>query len=175
LEHGAWEHQRTLYEEQIRIPLVLHGPGITPGRRESTQVSLFDLAPTILDWAGLPPLPTQRGRSLLRPLEARQAYGETDHGLNETRKLFFRDGAGRSKVILTFDRASGDSRAEEWYDLGADPRETRNAPPPEAAAARLRSSLLERWKAARSQGEGGVPVDLSPEQMEQLRALGYVQ
>jgi hypothetical protein len=139
LEHGAWEHQRTLYEEQIRIPLVL------------------------------------RGRSLLRPLEARQAYGETDHGLNETRKLFLRDGAGRAKAILTFDRASGEPRGEEWYDLGSDPHETSSTPPPEAAAARLKSSLLQRWQAARRQGEGGTPVALSPEQIEQLRALGYIQ
>jgi arylsulfatase A-like enzyme len=175
LEHGDWEHQRTLYEEQIRIPLVVRGPGIAPGRRESTQVSLFDIAPTILDWAGLPALPTQRGRSLLRPLDTRPAYGETDRGLNETRKLFFRDGGGRSKAILTFDRASSHARSEEWYDLGADPGETRSAPPPEAAAARLRASLLERWQAARRLGEGGALVDLSPEQIEQLRALGYVQ
>ena len=87
-------------------PSSLRGPGIAAGRRERAQVSLLDVAPTILDWAGLPPLPTQRGRSLLRPLEYREAYGETDHALPDTRKLFLRDGAGRSKVILTFDRKS---------------------------------------------------------------------
>ena len=78
-------------------------------------------------------------------------------------------------MILTYDRATGDPRAEEWYDLGADPDETRNTPPPKSAAARLRASLLERWQTARRLGEGGAPVDLSPEQLEQLRALGYIQ
>ena len=74
LEHGAWEHQRTLYEEQIRIPLVVRGPGIAPGRREAAQVSLFDVAPTILDWAGLPaaahparPQPAAPPRRTARP------------------------------------------------------------------------------------------------------------
>lgn len=175
LEHGAWEHQRTLYEEQLRIPLVLRGPGIPAGRREPAQVNHLDLAPTILDWAGLPPLPTQRGRSLLKPLEYRPAYGETDHALPDARKLFLRDGTGRSKVILTYDRKSDALTQEEWFDLGADPGETRSSAPPEAAAARIRTSLLERWQAARRQGQGGLPVELSPEQVEQLRALGYIQ
>ena len=135
----------------------------------------LDLAPTILDWAGLPPLPTQRGRSLLKPLEYRQAYGETDHALPDARKLFLRDGAGRGKVILTYDRKSEGLIQEEWFDLGADSSETRSSPPPEAAAARIRASLLGRWQAVHRQGQGGLPVELSPEQVEQLRALGYIQ
>ena len=175
LEHGHWEHQRTLYEELVRIPLLLAGPGVAPGQRVASQVSLLDLAPTLLDWAGLPPLPTQRGRSLLRPLEEREAYGETDHGLLDTRKLFLRAGAVKWKAILTFDRKTDAAVSEEWYDLANDPQETRSARPPAPAAAAIRARLLERWQEARRRGQGGRPVDLSPEQLEQLRALGYVQ
>jgi len=51
LDHGSWEHQKTLYEEVIRVPLVVRGPGIRP-RREPAQTSLLDVAPTILEWAG---------------------------------------------------------------------------------------------------------------------------
>ena len=175
LEHGAWEHQRTLYEEQIRIPLVLRGPGIPKGHREPAQVTHFDLAPTILDWAGLPPLPTQRGRSLLKPLEYRQAYGETDHGVDDTRKLFLRDGQGSSKVILTYDRKTEELKQEEWFDLKTDPNERSSTPPASTAAARVKTSLLDRWRTGNRQGQGAPPVDLTPEQREQLRALGYLQ
>jgi arylsulfatase A-like enzyme len=175
LEHGGWEHQRTLYEELLRIPLVLRGPGVPAGRRVATQVTLLDLAPTVLDWAGLPSLPTQRGRSLLRALDDREAYGETDHGPGDTRKLFLRGGASQSKLILTFDRKTDALRSEEWYDLERDPGETRCAAPPEATSAASRDRLLKRWQEARRLGAGGLPVDLTPEQLEQLRALGYIQ
>jgi arylsulfatase A-like enzyme len=53
LEHGSWEHQKTLYGEVIRVPLVVRGPGV-PARREPAPVSLLDVAPTVLAWAGLP-------------------------------------------------------------------------------------------------------------------------
>ena len=175
LDHGGWEHQRTLYEELVRIPLLLAGPGVAPGQRVAAQVSLLDLAPTLLDWAGLPALPTQRGRSLLRPLDEREAYGETDHGPADTRKLFLRGGAAKWKAILTLDRKTNAATAEEWYDLATDPQEKRSVPPPESAAAAVRARLLKRWQEARQQGQGGRPVDLSPAQLEQLRALGYVQ
>ena len=79
LEHGSWEHQKTLYEEVIRVPLIAHGPGIAT-RRETAPVSLLDVAPTILAWAGVAAPPSFQGRSLLAPAGAEgEAYGETDH------------------------------------------------------------------------------------------------
>jgi hypothetical protein len=111
----------------------------------------------------------------LKPLDERQAYGETDHALPDHRKLYLRDGAGKSKLILTYDRKTQALTEEEWFDLAADPAETRSTPPAVAPATRLKASLLERWQTARRQGEGGLPVDLSPDQIEQLRALGYIQ
>jgi arylsulfatase A-like enzyme len=173
LEHGSWEHQKTLYEEVVRIPLVVAGPRVT-ARRERAQVSLLDVAPTILDWAGLPPLPGAQGLSLLRPLAAREAFGETDHTADRTFKLFWRDGAGRGKAILSLRRSDGALAAEEWYDLAADPVEARSRPPADPAADALRRRALERWHRARGRGQGAPAVELGPEQRERLRALGYV-
>lgn len=171
LEHGSWEHQKTLYEEVVRIPLVARGPGIAP-RREKAPVSLLDVAPTALAWAGLAVPPSMRGRSLLQPPGDREAYGETDHTTDGSRKLFLRAAADRWKAILSLG-PDGAVRSEEWYDLRADPRETRSVPPGSAAADPIRQRALARWKAGRGSGPER-PVCLTPEQTERLRALGYV-
>ena len=173
LEHGSWEHQKTLYEEVVRIPLFFRGPGVAP-RREPGQTSLLDVAPTVLTWAGVPvPVPMQ-GRSLLARGGDREGYGETDHTVDGTHKLFLRAGARAWKTIVSLDREGGRVRGEEWYDLAADPGESRTASPPPSVAEPMRRQAMERWKAARRRGAGAPAVNLSPEQRERLRALGYV-
>jgi arylsulfatase A-like enzyme len=173
LEHGSWEHQKTLYEEVVRIPLLLAGPRV-PSRRETSPASLLDVAPTVLAWAGLPVPAAMRGRSLLGPGVIREAYGETDHTVDGTRKLFLRGGEKRWKAILSLDPKDASVRKEEWYDLAVDPGESRSTPPPPAVADPARRLALERWKVARGLGAGAPAVMLSPEQRERLRALGYV-
>jgi arylsulfatase A-like enzyme len=172
-EHGNWEHQYTLYEELVRIPLVVRAPGRRP-RREPAQASLLDVAPTVLDALGLPPLPGQRGRSLLGPLGPREAYGETEYGRGGTRRLFLRGGASGFKLILGLDRKTGAPRAEEWFDLARDPGEKQNAPPAASVADPLRRRLIETWQETRVRG-AAPEVALDAQQREQLRALGYVE
>ena len=173
LDHGSWEHQKTLYEEVVRVPLVVTGPGVGP-RREPAQTSLLDVCPTVLAWAGLPPQPSHAGRSLLAALPERDAYGETEHTADGTSRLFLRGGAGRWKTILSLDRASGEPRKEEWYDLRADPAEQRDARPRVEVADAIRKRALGRWRDGRARGVGAPAVELTPEQRERLRALGYV-
>jgi arylsulfatase A-like enzyme len=177
LEHGSWEHQKTLYEEVIRIPLVARGPGIAT-RHETAPVSLLDVAPTILAWAGVPAPPSFQGRSLLAPLPPdREAYGETDHTIDRSHKLFLRAGARRWKAILSLDAAGSAAVAEEWYDLAADPGEHASKPPSDDATDAIRARAIARWKAARASGlpSASKAVCLSAEQKERLRALGYLQ
>lgn len=69
-EQGSVGHGSTLHEEQIRVPLVfVPPPGHRAGARYDGVVSLLDVAPTLLDLAGLPPDPAFRGRSLRPALE----------------------------------------------------------------------------------------------------------
>ena len=182
LDHGSWEHQKTLYDEVVRVPLVMHGPGLA-ARRARAQVSLLDVAPTILAWAGVSVPPSVGGRSLLAAAGSagpapsgsdREAYGETDQTVDATHKLFLRGGASRWKAILSLSADAAETRGEEWYDLASDPAERRSIAPVPAVADPIRRRALERWRAGRGAGVPARPVCLSPEQQDRLRALGYV-
>jgi arylsulfatase len=67
-EHGKWIHANSLYEEVLRVPLIMCYPGvISPGRVVEAPVQNMDLLPTVLDWVGIPIPPGLQAVSL-RPL-----------------------------------------------------------------------------------------------------------
>jgi arylsulfatase A-like enzyme len=173
LDHGAWAHEKTLYEELVRVPLIVHGPGVKP-RREAKQASLLDVMPTILAWAGLPVPSESQGRNLLEPLPEREAYGETQHTKQGTYKLFLREGQGGYKTVLSIGRERGEVVREEWFDLASDPREQVGRRPPAATAEAARQRALARFRDGRALAGAPPPVRLTPEQLESLQALGYV-
>ena len=64
-QHGYWSHGMTLYEEAVRVPLLIRWPdGRRAGARPTAPVSLLDLAPTVLTVAGLPAPPEWEGADL---------------------------------------------------------------------------------------------------------------
>ncbi|MDP9002734.1 MAG: sulfatase-like hydrolase/transferase [Myxococcota bacterium] len=63
-EHGGHYHGTTVYEEQVRVPLVVAGPGVRRGGRVGTVVQTIDLLPTALSALGIPRPPRIRGRDL---------------------------------------------------------------------------------------------------------------
>lgn len=73
-ENGFWGHMSNFCEEQVRVPLVMRGPGVAPGV-ESRPTSQMDLPATILEACGLPAASRSSwtvGESLLSPLPARR-------------------------------------------------------------------------------------------------------
>ena len=65
MDHGVSAHGPQLYEEAVRVPLLIRWPRAIPaGDRRRAPVSLVDVVPTILDLLGLPPPPVLDGRSL---------------------------------------------------------------------------------------------------------------
>ncbi|MEO5763028.1 MAG: sulfatase, partial [Vicinamibacteria bacterium] len=135
LEHGSWEHQKTLYEEVIRIPLIVSGTGVA-ARRETQPVDLLDIAPTILDFLSVKPVPTMKGVSLLRSVpDHREMYGETDNTLDGSRLSFLRNGSQSWKAILRSDPLKKVVRSSEWFDLAKDPAENTNRPPADSLRA----------------------------------------
>ncbi len=81
-EHGGRYHGTTCYEEQVRVPLVISGPGVARGR-VPTVVQTIDLLPTVLSALGIPRPARVRGRDLGAVLAAggRDRDGGLDPGL----------------------------------------------------------------------------------------------
>jgi arylsulfatase A-like enzyme len=116
-DHGGLYHGSTLYEEQVRVPLVILAPGLTP-RRVSAPVETLDLSPTLLSWVGITPPPSMRGQDL-RAL----ATGE------ESERGPVVSAVGSKKMVLRWPyKLIADLRFGhfELYDLRSDPRERAN-------------------------------------------------
>ncbi len=178
-DHGSVHHIRTLYEEVLRVPLLVKTPG---GREPATRsrvterVSNLDIAPTILDFAGVKPDADFEGRSL-RPLmkqsgRDRPIFAHTQRHLSDKATLI----QDNLKVIHSW--APGEE-GTELYDLDSDPDERTDlsALDPEETQRALDRLLgeIQRMRAWSQDRELQLdPTSLSPEQIEHLRALGYV-
>jgi len=84
-EHGGRYHGTTVFEEQVRVPMVVVGPGVRPSAHVSTVVQTIDLLPTALSALGIPRPARLRGRDLggllagdRRAMDAGFAFVETD-------------------------------------------------------------------------------------------------
>ncbi len=82
-DHGGRYHGTTVYDEQVRVPLLVHAPGLLPSRRVSAPVGLVDVFPTVLAAMGIPISPRVRGNDLGPHLVGRGdeqgfAFAETD-------------------------------------------------------------------------------------------------
>ena len=114
-----WAHGWHLYNEDMRIPLLIYdSPAASyPDLRFAAQV---DIAPTIVDRLGLPVPSSWEGQSLLTPTPTRFTYHQTYFTPNRFAVLY-RNDAALFKFIATPDYGK-----EELYDLTADRAEARN-------------------------------------------------
>jgi arylsulfatase A-like enzyme/HEAT repeat protein len=140
-EHGGRYHGSTLYDEQVRIPLLISIPGVSP-RVVGGQVQLIDVTPTLLGLLDIPVPVRMRGTDLgpwlataTPPAPASRlppAFAEVE----DKRMVVF----GSEKLLCDLHWGFC-----EWFDLAADPRERRNQAeerPDRAGAMRAR---LDDW------------------------------
>jgi arylsulfatase A-like enzyme len=120
-EHGTWHHTKTLYEELLRVPLIVRAPGLR-SRRVEQHVGLVDLGPTILDIFGVEAPPSFMGQSLVPLLRGGSA--KLDRPILAEGRLRRALYSGKLKVIEDLRR-----KVIEAYDLDADPGETQNLAP----------------------------------------------
>jgi N-acetylglucosamine-6-sulfatase len=160
-EHGLID-KRTAYEESMRVPLLMAGGGLPAGSKVENVVANIDIAPTILEAAGLQP-PAMDGRSVL-PLARgeRVPWRETllyeyywERAFPHTPAMHALRGA-QYKYI----RYYGIWDTDELYDLKADPLETRNLIRDAAhrqTAMKLNTQLFETLETT-----GGMYIPLQP-------------
>jgi arylsulfatase A-like enzyme len=175
-EHGGTAHGHTLYDELLRIPLVIRYPGhVKASCRIETQTGHIDLMPTLLDLAGLPPCGQCTGRSLV-PL--------MNGGTNELPLLVESDIEGWVRALRTsalkIVEHTGRA-APELYCLTDDPHELHNlAGTPRAAEFHSLLATLQALpphvrEGAAATGSSNVATNLDANILRQLRSLGYVR
>lgn len=165
-EHGRLGHNTTVYDEMLRVPLIVRFPASmeVASVDPSALISLEDLTPTLLGLAGLTPSPRSTGFDFL-----------AGPGRNE---ILHRSAEGRNLLGFRTDRwkliADREGRLFELYDLTIDPGERENVllHRPEVV-----SSLADRWDRA----EADLPskmdvleVSTSDDEKAMLRELGYL-
>ena len=172
-EHGYMGHGLTMFEEELRVPFLIHSPDLPPQVIER-EVSTVDVLPTIAGFLGLPANPTWEGRSLFAADAGNYAspifshtYGPYPSINTEVEALK----EGHLKLIV--DRKK-DRRA--LYDLANDPGENTDiaAQHPDVVG-RLEKALAEH-KGMNIRARGRVQrqsVTVSPELQERQRLLGY--
>jgi len=173
-QHKHLSHIHQLYDTLIRVPLIVTLPnGDHAGLRISQRASFVDVFPTLAEMLGVEtPVPSS-GTSLVPFIsrtssESMPVFAETyrPEAYSDKRAII----SGRYKFIHSW---SDEREWEELYDLEADPDELVDlfAEEPEIAD-RLRFELLERMRTA-TQGKVE-EADLSQQDLDRLRALGYV-
>ncbi len=168
-DHGEATHGVFLYDSTLRVPFLLAGPGVDAGRVVETVARGVDVLPTLLDLAGLPPLPASDGRSLRPAIEGRAmadapTYSESLFASLNLGWAPLHSWRTRSLKLIA-------APVPELFDLASDPHEEHDL-----AATRPESvTELERpLHAALAAPAPDAASTQSPDAAERLRALGYL-
>ncbi len=113
-DHGGWYHGTTLYDEQVRVPLLWSSPGAVAARVTDVPVELVDLAPTLLSALGIPRDARMRGDDLGGVLRGDDASGPG---------YAFASVAGRRMVTDGHHKLACEGERCALFDLRGDPRE----------------------------------------------------
>jgi arylsulfatase A-like enzyme len=168
-EHGARRHKTSPSNEQLRVPLLVRGPGAPKGARPAVLARSIDILPTALDLLGVPAPAPIEGRSLAPALRGErlaerpavsEPYVEGGYALTLQ--------SARWKLVRLPD---GGTRL---FDLSADPAEER--PLSDPAKERAMSAALDAWRAslpALEKPSGSRRLD--EKTARELRRAGYLR
>ncbi len=185
-QHGHLEHGLNIYEEAVRVPLLIRWPGqVAPGTVFQEPVEMVDLVPTLLELAGIQPKDVGfQGKSLARALQGKAS-------LDAGRPVFLHR---RHYVYNPGIPTQGDARGEkfairvrnwkyiegpeegtkELFNLEQDPGELANLYDTERERGLTHSAHLREFiKTHRANDLPSLPI--SDEDREALEAMGYLQ
>jgi len=202
MDHGNQRHGRDLHRETVRVPLVVRTPGYEP-RRVAPTVRMVDLMPTLLELLDVPGPPIREGLSVTRlmrgesqaelpalaELSLRPDFRADSLVFGRWKLIVDHSGASRrdntdnSQVIIDADglrRFPIGEPAVQLFDLETDLLEQQDVAagnPDRVAWMRERmEQLIDRGKRLVEEGlfERASALDLSPEELARLSALGYI-
>jgi arylsulfatase A-like enzyme len=168
-EHGRFGHHPYLYDELLRVPLVVYAPGVDPDTVDE-QVSLLDIGPTIYDLLDVPVPDGVQGESLLSVVEG----SRSDEDVAISTALSGEMLACRTAEWKCFWQVEDD--VVELYDLQNDPDELDDvsASNPEVVS-RFRTLMEEHLETADRTDAALPDVEESDEAQQRLRDLGYME
>jgi len=135
--HGTWGHGFRVYDENVRVPLMVWNPRLFPtGRRDAQVTSHVDLNPTVAELMGLPTAPDWQGRSVFARNRPPRAYF---YAANDLYLLGVRE--ANWKYIYDATRAR-----EELYDLASDPDEQQSLAAVNPERCRALRQRVAAWK-----------------------------
>ena len=189
LEHGKTFHQQTVYGELANVPLFFWWPGHVPaGKRIPDMVESIDIMPTLLELSGarapagiqgaslVPFLRGERNPAWPRPAVT-EAAGRTAATEEEVEESFAIAMDGW-KLVHHPRRPPG--RPEyELFDRRQDPLDQKDLAPTHPDIVERLAKELQAWRklaeSMRLKPDSELGGSLSAEELERLRALGYIQ
>ena len=175
--HGEETHGIFLYDETIRVPLVVRLPEAHPAaKRVAAKVRLVDVAPTLLEIAAIPVPSQMHGQSLLRIAKSPTSGGSSGDQPVYSRSDLPQRGFGWSPLEswragkYLYIRAPN----PELYDLTADPGAAHNLAQSSKATLDTMAAQLDGFDRRLSGEAGKSSAELSSSEMQKLASLGYV-
>jgi arylsulfatase A-like enzyme len=204
IEHGKMFHGHTVYSELTAVPLMLYRPSTIPAAKITETVRSIDLMPTLLDLSGLPAPEGVQGQSLVpliaaarnRPREAGAESAETtapgwkkQPAITEKPRTEHSGGPPPRetesygivldgwKMIHNANRAANMPEFE-LYNRAEDPLDSKNVAAEHPDIIERLKGELESWHKMVEAGQLPETVseeNLSPQELERLRSLGYIK
>ena len=192
LEHGRTFHGQTTYGELGNVPLILWGAGVPKGAVVEDTVRDIDLYPTLLEMSGLAIPREAQGRSLVPLLGRSPTDAKHDEpAITEKAETHEVGGAppprdtesvaivwGGFKLIHNLKRPRGGPEFE-LFDHGKDPLDRTDLAAKHPEIVDRLAKELAAWRkmaeAARLKPDTEAAASLKSEDLERLRALGYIQ
>jgi len=174
-EHGEYMHGFFIYDTTLLVPLIIKPPrgSRVVARRVDAPVRTIDIAPTVLQFLGMPPAPSMQGVGLLSLMMGKAATSATSTAYSET---YYPNEFGWSvlRAIRTGRFKYVDAPKPELYDLVDDPHELHSLYQTRRPVALDLKSQFDSLVARVTPKKPPRRATVSPADVELLASLGYV-